>query len=140
MRFQLAFLSLGEIKQHLNHFHYYVDHRLTLGLSQGIGLAKYIRGFLNIIITHNECFPKCCEVVATLHEQLGQVTGFWFDTHIVIMNMFSQPQFKPWPRFVPQRDIGLCQLVSSRSMVHVVGFDIQRDIGGVGCINTCLSS
>ena len=25
-------------------------------------------------------------------------------------------------------------------MVHVVGFDIQCDIGGVGCIHTCLTS
>ena len=137
-RVQLASLSLGEMKQHLNHFHYYVDHRLKLGLSRSIALAKHLRGFLNILITHNDCFPKCCEVVTTLDEQLGQDKGLWFDTHIVIMAIFSQPQLKPLPRFVPQSFI--CQLVSSRSMVYVVGVDIQRDIGGVGCIHTCLSS
>ena len=81
----LAFLSLGEMKQHLNHFRYYVDHRLKLGLSQYIALAKHLRRFLNILITHNYCFTNCCEVVTTLHEQLGQDKGLWFDTHIVIM-------------------------------------------------------
>ena len=30
-RVQLAFLSLGEMTQHLNHFHYYVDRVLKLG-------------------------------------------------------------------------------------------------------------
>ena len=137
-RVHLASLSLGEMTQHLNHFHYYVDHRLKLGLSQIIALAKHLRGFLNILITHNDCFPKCCEVVITLHEQLGQVKGLWFDTHIVIVTIFSPPQFKPWPRFVPQSFI--CQMVSSRSIEHVVGLDIQRDIGRVGYIPTCLSS
>ena len=137
-RVQLASLSLGEMKQHLNHFHYYVDHRLKLGLSRSIALAKHLRGFLNILITHNDCFPKCCEVVKTLHEQLGQVKGLWFDTPIVIVTIFSPPQFKPRSRFVPQSFI--CQLVSSRSIEHVVGFDIQRDIGGVGYIPTCISS
>ena len=87
---------------------------------------------------NNDYFPKCCEVVTTLHEQIGQVKGLWFDTHIVIMTIFSQPEFKSWPLFVSQSFI--CQLVSSRSMVHVVGFDIQRDIGGVGCIHICLTS
>ena len=101
-RVQLASLSLGEIKHHLNHYHYYVDHRLKLGLTQIIALAKHLRGFLNILITHNDCFPKFCEVVTTLHEQFGQVKGLWFDNHIVIITIFSQPQFKPWPRFVPQ--------------------------------------
>ena len=41
-RVQLASLSLGEIKQHLNHFHYYVDHKLKLGLTQIIALAKHL--------------------------------------------------------------------------------------------------
>ena len=58
-RVQLASLSLGEMKQCLNHFHYDVDHRLKLGLSQIIALAKHLRGFLNILNTH-DCFPKCC--------------------------------------------------------------------------------
>ena len=101
-RVQLAYLSLGEIKQNLNHSHYYVDHRLKLGLTQIIALAKHLRGFLNILITRNDCFPKCCKVVITLHERLCQVMGLWFDTHIVIMTIFSYPQFKPWSRFVPQ--------------------------------------
>ena len=57
-RVQLAFLSLGEMTQHLNHFHYYVDHGLKLGLSQSIALAKHLRGLLNILITHNDCFPN----------------------------------------------------------------------------------
>ena len=39
-RVQLADLSLGEIKQHLNSFHYYVDHRLKLGYSQINAIAK----------------------------------------------------------------------------------------------------
>ena len=56
-----------------------------------------------ILITHNNCFPKCCEVVTTLHEQLGQVEGLWFDSHIVMVTLFIQPQLKTWPRFVPQR-------------------------------------
>ena len=94
-RVQLAPLSIREIKQHLNHFHYYVNHRLKLGVSQIIALAKHIRGFLNILITHNDCFPKCCEVVTSLREQLGQVKDLWFDTHIVMMTMFNQPQSKP---------------------------------------------
>ena len=46
-------------------------YRMKLGLTQSIALAKHLRGFLNILITHNDCFPKCCEVVNTLHEQLG---------------------------------------------------------------------
>ena len=70
---QLASLSLGGIKQHLNHCHYCVDHWLKLGLTQIIALAKHLRGFLNILITHNDCFPKFREVVTTLHEQFGQV-------------------------------------------------------------------
>ena len=122
----------------LNHFHNYVVHMLTLGLTQLIALAKHLRGLLNILITHNDCIPKCCEVVTTLHEQLVQVKGLWFDTHIVIMTIFSQPQFKPWPRFVAQSFI--FQLVFSWGMVHVVGVDTQSDIGGVGFIHTCLSS
>ena len=77
LRVQLASISLGEIKQHLNHFHYYVDHRLKLLLSPNI----FFLGFLNILITHTDCFPKCCEVVTTLHEQIGQVKCVWFDTH-----------------------------------------------------------
>ena len=113
-------------------------HRLTLELTKSIALAKHLRGFLNILITHSDCFPKCCEVVTTLLEQLSQVNALRFVTHIVIMTSFSQLQFKPWQRFVPQRFI--CQVVSSRSMVHVVWFDTQRDIGGVGCIHTCVSS
>ena len=48
-------------------------YRMKLGLTQSIALAKHLRGLLNILITHNDCFPKCCEVVTTLHEQLGQV-------------------------------------------------------------------
>ena len=52
-RVHLASLSLGEIKQHLNHFHYYVDRRLKLGLTQIIALAKHLREFLNILIAHN---------------------------------------------------------------------------------------
>ncbi len=101
--------------------------------------AKHPRELLNIFITQNiDCFPKCCEVVTTLRERPGQVKGLWFDTHIVIMTIFSQPQCKPWLRFLPQSFI--CHLVSPRSMVRVVWFYIQRDIGGVGCIHTCLSS
>ena len=42
-RVQLASLSLGDIKQHLSHFHHYVDHRLKLGLAQNIALAKHLR-------------------------------------------------------------------------------------------------
>ena len=42
---------------------YYIDHRLKLGLTQSIALAKHLRGFLNILITHNDCFPKFCEIV-----------------------------------------------------------------------------
>ena len=61
--------------------------------------------------------------------------GLWFDTHIiVIMTIFSQPQFKQWPGFVPQSVI--VQLVSFRTVVHVVGFDIPSVIGTVpnqGC-------
>ena len=102
-RVQLAFLSLGEMTQHLNDVHY-VDHVLKLGfiISQTIALAKHLGGFLNIIITHNNCFPKCCEVVTTLHEQFGQVESLWFDSHIVMVTIFIQPQLKTWPRFVPQ--------------------------------------
>ena len=101
---QLAFFSLGEMTQHLNHFHYYVDHVLKLGfiISQTIALAKHLGVFLNILITHNNCFPKWCEVVTPLHEQFGQVEGLWFDSHIVMVTIFIQPQFKSWPRFVPQ--------------------------------------
>ena len=103
-RVQLAFFSLGEMTQHLNHFHYYVDHVLKLGfiISQTIALAKHLGGFLNILITHNNCFPKWCEVVTTLHEQFGQVEGLWFDSHIVMVTIFIQPQLQSWPRFVPQ--------------------------------------
>ncbi len=103
-RVQLAFVGLGEMTQHLNHFHYYVDHVLKLGfiISQTIALAKQLGGFLNILIIHNNCFPKCCEVVTTLHEQFGQVEGLWFDSHIVIVTIFIQPQLRTWPRFVPQ--------------------------------------
>ena len=103
-RVQLAFLSLGEMTQHLNHFHYYVDHVLKLGfiISQTIALAKHLGGFLNILITHNNCFPKCFEVVNTLHEKFGQVDGLWFDCHVVMVTMFIQPQLKTWSRFVPQ--------------------------------------
>ena len=52
-RVQLASLSLGEMTQHLNHSHYYVDHVLKLGfiISQTIVLAKHLGGFLNILIT-----------------------------------------------------------------------------------------
>ena len=102
-RVQLAFLSLGEMTQHLNHVHY-VNHVLKLGfiISQTIALAKHLGGFLNIIITHNNCFPKCCEVVTTLHEQFGQDEGLWFDSHIVMVTIFIQLQLKTWPRFVPQ--------------------------------------
>ena len=87
LRVQLVSLSLGKIKQHLNHF------PLLCGpqAAEIIALAKHLRGLLNILITHNDCFPKCCEVVTTLHQQLGQVKGLWFDTHIVIMTIFSQP-------------------------------------------------
>ena len=82
-RVQLASLSLGEIKQHLIHFHCHDDHRLTLGLTPSIALAKHIRGFLNILlITHNDCFPKFCEAVITLHEELGQVKGLYSLTPI----------------------------------------------------------
>ena len=103
-RVELAFLSLGEMTQHLNHFHYYVDHVLKLGfrISQSIALAKHLGGFLNILITHNNCFSKCCEVVTTLHVQFGQVEGLWFDSHIVMVTIVIQPQLKSWPRFVPQ--------------------------------------
>ena len=52
-RVQLASLRHGEMTQHLNH----------------------LGEFLNILITHINCFPKCCEVVTTLHEQFGQVEG-----------------------------------------------------------------
>ena len=98
------FLSLGEMTQHLNHFHYDVDHVMKLGfiISQTIALAKHLGGFLNILITHNNCFPMCCEVVTTLHEQFSQVEGLWFDSHIVMVTMFIQPQLKTWPHFVPQ--------------------------------------
>ena len=77
---------------------------LKLGfiISKTIALAKHLGGFLNILITHNNCFPKCCEVVTTLHEQFGQVKGLWFDSHIVMVTIFIQPQLKTWPRFVPQ--------------------------------------
>ena len=104
MGVQLAFLSIGERTQHLNHFHYYVDHVLKLGfiISQTIALAKHLGGFLNILITHNNCFPKCCEVVTTLHEQFGQVEGLWFDSHIAMVAIFIQPQLTTWQRFVPQ--------------------------------------
>ena len=113
---QLAFLSLGEMTQHLNHFHYYVDHVLKLGfiISQTIALAKHLGGFLNILITHNNYFPNCCEVVSTLHEQFGQVEGLWFDSHIVMVTIFIQPQLKTWPRFVPQSSVtsGVISVVS----------------------------
>ena len=61
-----------------------------------------------------------------------------FDIHIMIMTPFGHPQFKHWPRFVPQSFI--CQLVSSRSTV--VGFAIQRNIGGICMLHTstCLTS
>ena len=103
-RVQLSFLTLVEMTQHLNHFHYYVDHVLKLGfiISQTIALAKHLGGFLNILNTHNNCFPKCCEVVTTLHEQFVQVEGLWFDSHIGMVTIFIQPQLKTWPRFVPQ--------------------------------------
>ena len=103
-RVQLAFLSLGDMTQHLNHFHYYVEQVLKLGfiISQTIALAKHLGGLLNILITHNNCFPKCCEVVTTLHDQFGQVEGVWFDSHIVMVIIFIQPQLKIWPRVVPQ--------------------------------------
>ena len=78
-RVQLASLRHGEMTQHLNH----------------------LGEFLNIVITHNNCFPKCCEVVTTLHEQFGQVEGLWFDSHIVMVTIFIQPQLKTWPCFVP---------------------------------------
>ena len=86
------------------HFHYDVDHVLKLGfiISQTIALAKHLGGFLNIVITRNNCYPKCCEVVTTLHEQFGQVEGLWFDSQIVMVTIFIQPLFKTWPRFVPQ--------------------------------------
>ncbi len=47
-RVQLAFLSI-EMTQHLNHFHYYIDHVLKLGfiISQSIALAKHLGGLLN---------------------------------------------------------------------------------------------
>ena len=57
---------------------------------------------MNILITHNNCFPKCCEVVTTLHEQFGQVEGLWFDSHIAMVTIFIQPQLTTWKRFVPQ--------------------------------------
>ena len=105
-RVQLAFLSLAEMTQHLNHFHYYVDHVLKLGfiISQTIALAKHLGGFLNILITHNNCLTKCYEVVTTPHEQFGQLRleGLWFHSHIVMETIFIQPQLKTWPRFVPQ--------------------------------------
>ena len=103
-RVQLASLRHGEMTQHVNHFHYYVDHVLKLGfiISQTIALAKHLGLFLNILITHSSCFPKCCEVVTTLHEQFGQVEDLWFDSHIVRVTIFIQPQLKTWPCFVPQ--------------------------------------
>ena len=62
---QVASLRYGEMTQHLSHFHYYVEHVLKLGfiISQIIAIGKHLGGFLNILITHNNCFPKCCEVV-----------------------------------------------------------------------------
>ena len=44
-RVQLASISLGEIKQHLNHCHYYVDHRLKLGVSQFIASPSIFVGY-----------------------------------------------------------------------------------------------
>ena len=52
-------LTLSFLKQYLNHFHYYVDHRLKLRVTTIIAFAKHLRDFLNILITHNDCFhPK----------------------------------------------------------------------------------
>ena len=128
LRVQLAYISLDEIKRHLNHFHYYFDHRLKLLLSPNIFVGSLTFSLLTKTVSQS---------VVRL-SPLFTNSLVWFDTHIMIMTIFRQPEFKSWPLFVPQSFI--CQLVSSRSMVHVVGFDIQRDIGGVGCIHTCLTS
>ena len=42
------------------------------------------------------------QTVTTLHEQFGQVEGLWFDSYIVMVTIFIQPQLKTCPRFVPQ--------------------------------------
>ena len=54
-RVQLAYL--GEIKQHLNHFHYCIDHRLKVLLSPNIFVSS---GTLSLLT-----MTKCCEVVTT---------------------------------------------------------------------------
>ena len=108
-RVQLASLSLGEIKQHLNHLHYYVENRLKLGLTQSIALAKHLRGFLNILIT------------TTISQSVARLSPLFTNSLVrLIMTIMylSQPQFKLWRRFVPHTFE--CQLVSSRNMEHVV--------------------
>ena len=80
-RVQLASLSLGEI--------YAASQPFPLLCRPGAEIGIY-----NI--------TKCCEVVTTLHEQFGQVECLWFDSHIVMVTIFIQPQLKTWPRFVPQ--------------------------------------
>ena len=59
-RVQLAFLSLGEMTQHLNHFHYYVDHVLKLGfiISQNIALAQTSWWVLEHSHYSQQLFPK----------------------------------------------------------------------------------
>ena len=132
LRVQRASLSLGEIKQHLNHSHYYVDHRLKLLLSPNIFLGSWTFSLLTLTV-----FQSVVRLSPLFANSLVRLSACGL-THIVIMTIFSQPEFKSWPLYVSQSFI--CQLVSSRSMVHVLGFYIQRDIGGVGCIHTCLTS
>ena len=59
-RVQLAFLSLGEMTQHLNHFHYYVDHVLKLAfiISQNIALAQTSWWVLEHSHYSQQLFPK----------------------------------------------------------------------------------
>ena len=91
-------LTLSFLKFYLNHFHYYIDHMLKLRVTQIIAFAKRLRDFLKFLLLTTNVSQSVVMFSPLFTNSLLR----WFDNHIVIMTIFSQPQFKHWPRFVPQ--------------------------------------
>ena len=105
-RVQLAYVSLGEIKYHLNNLYYYVDHILKMGLTQIIVPAKLLSEFLNIIITHHiDCFPTIADdlvLCAMTREEVEDDQETWrvvFDSDGLKINI-TETEYLPSPQMI----------------------------------------